>query len=74
MRTTIELPDALLAKAKSSAALNGISLRQFFIEAVLSRLAPETRKVRKAPPSIGDTQAPHMKVLTREQIDDAMFG
>jgi hypothetical protein len=74
MRTTIELPDELLALAKSSAALNGISLRQFFIEAVQSRLAPEKRKLRKAPPAIGDAHAPPMTKLTREQIDEAMFG
>lgn len=74
MRTTIELPDDLLALAKSTAALNGISLRQFFVEAVRSRLAPEKRKVRKAPPAIGDVQAPRMKTLTREQVDEAMFG
>jgi hypothetical protein len=74
MRTTIELPDQLLALAKSSAALNGISLRQFFMEAVQSRLAPEKRKVRKAPPAIGNAHAPRMKALKRERIDEAMFG
>ena len=74
MRTTIELPDELLAQAKSSAALNGISLRQFFIEAVRHRLAPEKQKVRKSPPGIGDTHARRMKALTREQIDETMFG
>jgi len=74
MRTTIELPDELLALAKSSAALSGISLRQFFIEAVQSRLAPEKRKARRAPPAIGDAHAPRMTTLTREQIDEAMFG
>jgi len=74
MRTTIELPDELLAQAKSNAALNGVSLRQFFIEAVTYRLTPEKRKVRKAPPAIGDAHASRMKPLTREQIDEAMFG
>ena len=74
MRTTIELPDELLALARNSAAVNGISLRQFFIEAVQSRLAPEKRKVRKAPPAIGDAHAPRTTALTREQIDEAMFG
>ncbi len=74
MRTTVELPDDLLLQAKSTAALGGISLRQFFIEAVHLKLAPEKRKVRKAPPSIGDARAPRMKPLTRKQIDEAMFG
>jgi hypothetical protein len=74
VRTTIELPDDLLASARISAAVNGISLRQFFIEAVQSRLAPEKRKLRKAPPAIGDAHAPRMTTLRREQIDEAMFG
>ncbi|MGA3095372.1 MAG: hypothetical protein ABSF25_02865 [Bryobacteraceae bacterium] len=74
MRTTIEFPDELLALAKSSAALKGISLRQFFIDSVQSRLAPEKRKQRKAPPAIGDARASRMTKLTREQIDEAMFG
>jgi len=74
MRTTIELPDELLARAKSTAALSGISLRQFFIDAVRDRLTPAKPKVRKAPPAIGDAHAPRMEPLTREQIDEAMFG
>jgi hypothetical protein len=76
MRTTIELPDELLMQAKSRAALSGISLREFFIEAVRFRLGPEKRKVRRDPPSIGnpDPNAPRMAPLTREQIDEAMFG
>jgi hypothetical protein len=74
MRTTIELPDELLSQAKVTAAMNGISLKQFFIEAVRDRLAPEKRKVRKAPPAIGDADAPGTKALTREAIDEAMFG
>jgi hypothetical protein len=74
MRTTVELPDELLTEAKSAAALEGISLRQFFVQAIHYRLAPEKRKVRKAPPAIGDAHAPRMTPLTREQIDEAMFG
>ena len=74
MRTTVELPDELLLLAKSEAALKGISLRQFFIEAVRHKLTPEKRKIRKAPPAIGDAHASRMTTLTREQIDEAMFG
>lgn len=74
MRTTVELPDELMAEAKSTAVAKGISLRQFFIEAVRYKMAPAKSKVRKAPPSIGDAHAPRMSALTREQIDAAMFG
>lgn len=62
------------AEGKSAAALKGISLHQFFIEAVHQRLSPEKVKVRRAPPTIGDAGAPPMRTLTRDQIDEAMFG
>ncbi len=74
MRTTIELPDELLTQAKSTAALQGIPLRQFFIEAVRFKLAPPKLKIRQAPPAVGDAGAPRMAPLTREQIDEALFG
>ena len=74
MRTTIELPDDLLIRAKSRAALAGISLRELFVQAIEQRLAPERKKVRRPPPEIGSTDAPRIGVLTPEQIDEAMFG
>jgi hypothetical protein len=74
MRTTIELPDQLLMEAKSRAALSGISLREFFIAAIEQKLAPEKKKVRRAPPVIGNAKARPIGVLTPEQIDEAMFG
>ena len=74
MRTTIELPDDLLAQAKVRAAVTGVSLRQFFIEAVERKLAPEGRKTRRTPPVIGGPGAPRIGILTPEQIDEAMFG
>jgi hypothetical protein len=70
MRTTIELPDELLARAKSNAALSGISLKEFFIEAVEQRLA----KTRRPPPVVGSEKARRIGVLKPEQIDAAFFG
>ena len=74
MRTTIELPDELLRRAKSSAAAKGVSLRQFFLDAVQHELVQEKRKIRKIPPTIGEAGDPIIRALTREQIDEAMFG
>jgi len=74
MRTTIELPDDLFAKAKSRAALKGVSLKQFFIQAIEQKLAPENAKVRRTPPVIGSPGGRRIGVLTPEQIDEAMFG
>jgi len=74
MRTTIELPDALLEQARKRAAGEGISLREFFTKAVEEKLTPPARKVRRPPPSIGSQDAPPLHVLTAEQIDEALFG
>jgi hypothetical protein len=41
MKTTVEIPDDLLRRAKSAAATRGISLKRFLTEAVERRLAPE---------------------------------
>ena len=37
-KTTVELPDPLLREAKVASARDGISLKQFFTEAVTERL------------------------------------
>ena len=74
MRTTIEMPDELLAQAKIRAAVEGISLKAFFLQAIEQRLAPGKTKVRRPPPVIGNPDAKPIGVLTPEQIDEAMFG
>jgi hypothetical protein len=74
MRTTVELPDQLLKRAKSRAALSGVSLKEFFIEAIEQRLAPPSQKTRRPPPAVGSPKGHRIRVLTPEQIDEAMFG
>ena len=73
MRTTIELPDDLLKRAKSRAAISGVSLRQFFITAIEHELNPPPIKTRRELPVIGG-KGPKMKDLTREQLDEIFFG
>jgi len=73
MRTTIELPDELLSAAKTRAAQEGVSLREFFIAAVRQSLTP-ARKVRRDPPRVGSQDGPPIPDLTREQVDEALFG
>ncbi len=69
------MPDHLLMQAKSQAALSGISLREFFVLAVEQQLTRKSRKVRRPPPAIGDERhGPKIGLLTREQIDEAIFG
>ena len=74
MRTTIELPDELLSSAKSRAALSGVSLKDFFIEAIEQKLELRREKTRRPPPAIGNPKARRIRVLTPKQIDKAMFG
>ena len=74
MRTTIELPDELLSRAKSRAALSGVSLKGFFIEAIEQRLVQRSQKARRSPPAIGNPKRRRIGVLTAKQIDKAMFG
>ena len=74
MRTTVELPDHLLTRARNQAARSGITLKEFFIEAVEQRLASAAPKTRRPPPTIGAQDAPPIGVLTAEQLDEAMFG
>jgi hypothetical protein len=73
MRTTIELPDQLLTRAKSQAALKGISLKTFFIEAIEGKLADPPKRTRSFVPIIGG-EGPPIRRATREEIDEAMFG
>jgi hypothetical protein len=74
MRTKLEVPDELMSKTQVRAEEDGISLPQFFIDAVSSKLLPEKRKLRKSPPAIGDAGAARIGALTREQVDEAIFG
>ncbi|MEO8052995.1 MAG: hypothetical protein ABI833_21515 [Acidobacteriota bacterium] len=74
MRTTIELPDELLNTAKSRAAFSGVSLKEFFIEALEQKLEQRREKTRRPPPAIGNPKARRIRILTPKQIDKAMFG
>ena len=50
MKTTLEIPDTLFRRAKAAAAGDGISLKEFFSEAVSDRL--------NRTPSTGTTAKP----------------
>jgi hypothetical protein len=49
VKTTLEIPDALFRKAKSTAAQHGQTLKQFFTDAVREKLA-DTGGVKTATP------------------------
>ena len=74
MRTTIELPDELMTRAKVKAAQEGISLKELFVSAVEQQVTEmERKRVRKPPPCVGDPAGPRMAELTPEQIEEAMI-
>ncbi len=53
MKTTIELPDAMFRQAKAIAATQGVTLRQYFTEALraqLGRNVTADRAGREEPP------------------------
>ena len=51
MKTTIEIPDALFRKAKSTAAEHGHSLKKFMTEALQEKLASGPRPVHSNEPA-----------------------
>lgn len=51
MKTTIELPDALLRKAKAAAAQRGISLKALLNEALTEKLAPARARTPSQEPA-----------------------
>jgi hypothetical protein len=73
MRTTIELPDKVLERATVCAARDGISLQQFFLEALEQKLSPRSRKIRREPPVMGSKTGRPIRDITSKQIDDVMF-
>ena len=50
MKTTLEIPDALFRKAKSTAAQRGQTLKQFVTEAVREKLVDKPGAKTAAPP------------------------
>jgi hypothetical protein len=53
MRTTLDLPDSVFRETKALAAMRGITMKQFIIEAIEQAKkkppAPQPEKVRKFP-------------------------
>ena len=77
MRTTIDLPDAMLRRAKAKAALEGSSLKEIFYRALKRELAvtpavPREHRVKL--PLIKGTPGQVVRSLSREKIDELMFG
>ena len=47
MKTTLDIPDSLLRQVKARSALNGTSMRDFFVEVIEARLDADQKQVGK---------------------------
>jgi hypothetical protein len=78
MRTTITLPDALLAKARVEAAKTGRSLTAFVADAVREALARQARRSDKAPVHLttfrGSGLRPGVDLDDSAALEDLMDG
>ncbi len=54
MRTTIDIPEDLLRRAKAEAALRGLKLKDYVTEALRAALRGDLESVREGAPSYGD--------------------
>jgi hypothetical protein len=75
MKTTVEIPDPLFRHAKAAAAQQGISLKEFFTEAVKNQLrkpgaAPTDKPWMKA---FGGLRELHRETKRLERVISAEF-
>ena len=72
MKTTVEIPDDLFREVKARAAMDGIKLKDFIVDALRGKLRaqpPRKRRRVKFPIIEGDPNAPP---LTDEMVKNAL--
>jgi len=75
VKTTLEMPDPVLRKAKAKAAAVGIPLRQFVTEAVEEKLRASDQAAKKPwMKTIGGLKHLHKDNLRVQRIIDEEFG
>ncbi len=75
MKTTIELDDRILARAKRFAAQQGTTLRAVVEDALRARLAPRPKspeRYRFAPPTVRGSEQPAVDVADRNALYDLL--
>jgi hypothetical protein len=75
MKTTIEIDDRLLERAKRHAAAHGTTLRAVVEEALRARLAPRPEgkaRYRFAPPTVRGSRPPAVEVADRNALYDLL--
>jgi len=75
MKTTLDIDDRLLARAKRHASAQGTTLRAVVEDALRARLAarPEaTQRYRFSPPTVRGTRPPTVDVADRNALYDLL--
>lgn len=74
MKTTLEIPDAVIREAKVNAAERGISLRQFVTEAVEEKLAAgEAQRNKPWMKAFGGLRHLHKENVRIQKLIDQEF-
>jgi hypothetical protein len=76
VKTTVEIPDAILRRAKAAAAEEGISLKDFFTEAIGDRLHKSGEMPKGAEPwrvAFGQLKHLHRETKRIEKIIEEEF-
>jgi len=74
MRTTVDIPDEMYRRLKIKAAEDGETVRALILRGVEQTLAEKPVEKRKVDFPIIRGDGKRKINLTREQIDEAMFG
>ena len=74
MKTTIEIPDALFRRAKSTAAQRGIPLRALVSEALADKLRVRSSEEKPWMKSFGKLRHLHKETLKINRIIEEEFG
>jgi hypothetical protein len=77
MKTTLELDDRILERAKRLAAEQGTTLRAIVEDALRARLAPRPTRAEPyqfAPPIVHGTAPPRVDVADRQALYDHLDG
>ena len=75
MKTTLEIDDRLLERAKRYAAAQGTTLRAIVEESLRARLAPRSQarqSYRFSPPTVRGDRAPAVDVADRNALYDLL--
>jgi hypothetical protein len=71
MRTTIDLPDALVRAARVRAAQSDETLKELFTRALTHELERQPRKTRRALPVVG-SRRPGASTVTAEELEQIL--